>query len=325
LNSDHTEIGTRSIYSRLYAPLRVVLLAGILAYLAWQIYAGRTALWSLAPEWNVAELIASFLAAVLAYQCLLLAWLLMLGKAGYFNAAYTVEYVRIWWASYLYRYVPGKFMLLIERTRMGVAAGIPAEAGAAMTIIETVLAVVAGGLVSFLAMSFYADLDQRLLLFVVLLVGAAVLLLPTVIRWLCNFEFIRSRYPALNAVAFSSAELLLLSLPYLAHYLLIGLSFFLIARSVYPFTWLQRSGLIGVYALSHVIGLVTFIAPGGLGVREGALSVQLGRLLPAGIGEALAIGLRVWFTLIELLCYFVAVVMVPRMRSSGNAARPPSD
>jgi hypothetical protein len=208
---------------------------------------------------------------------------------------------------------------------MGVAAGIPAEAGAAMTIIETVLAVVAGGLVSFLAMSFYADLDQRLLLFVVLLVGAAVLLLPTVIRWLCNFEFIRSRYPALNAVAFSSAELLLLSLPYLAHYLLIGLSFFLIARSVYPFTWLQLSGLIGVYALSHVIGLVTFIAPGGLGVREGALSVQLGRLLPAGIGEALAIGLRVWFTLIELLCYFVAVVMVPRMRSSGNAARPPSD
>jgi len=81
-----------------------------------------------------------------------------------------------------------------------------------------------------------------------------------------------------------------------------------LSRNLELLTWATLPGLCGIYALSHVVGLIALFAPGGLGVREGALAVQLGRLLPSGIAEALAIGIRIWFTLIELLCYFVVLL-----------------
>ena len=76
--------------------------------------------------------------------------------------------------------------------------------------------------------------------------------------------------------------------------------------------WSVFPGLCGVYALSHVTGLVTLIAPGGLGVREGVLSVQLGRLIAPGLAEILAVGVRLWFTLIELICLGVVLAFCPR-------------
>ena len=105
-------------------------------------------------------------------------------------------------------------------------------------------------------------------------------------------------------------------LPFIAHYLLLGLSFFFIARGVGGFTLHDLPGLCGIYALSHVLSLVVLIAPAGLGVREGALAIQLNRVLPGGVAEALAIGIRVWFTAIELLCFFVVLLIAPRGRTA---------
>ena len=109
-----------------------------------------------------------------------------------------------------------------------------------------------------------------------------------------------------------------MSVPYVLHYLLLGLSLFLLTRSAGSLGWAAFPGLCGVYALSHVISLVALIAPGGLGVREGALAVQLGRELPAGFAEAVAIGSRVWFTLVELSCYFVVIVVTPKALANGD-------
>jgi len=61
------------------------------------------------------------------------------------------------------------------------------------------------------------------------------------------------------------------------------------------------------------------IAPGGLGVREGTLAVQLGLLVPPGVAEALAIGVRVWFTLIELICYVSVVWFCPTLPNISRA------
>ena len=65
-------------------------------------------------------------------------------------------------------------------------------------------------------------------------------------------------------------------------------------------------GICGVFALSHVAGIVVMFAPGGLGVREGALAVQLQKLVPGGVAGALAIGVRLWFTIAELACFCIA-------------------
>ncbi len=302
------------IFAQLYSVLRVVLLIGIFAYLAWQVYSGRAILSSLSFRWNGLELAAALAAAVLGYQCLPAAWLLMLSRAGHFRSRHAGRYLRVWWVSYFYRYVPGKLMLLVERTRMGTALGIPATAGAALTVIETLLAIIAGSLVSLLAVAFYAEFEGRTFTAILIVSAITLFLAPMIFRTLCNVAFIKNRYPALATVAFGSIETITFVVPYILHYLLMGFSFFLVARCVFPFEWGDLSGMIGIYALSHALSLIAFVAPAGLGVREGALAVQLARELPTGVAEATAIGVRIWFTLVELFCLAVVLGFCPRPR-----------
>ena len=288
-----------------------LVVSAIVAYLLLRIYAGREALLALGPNWNPTMLAASAITALLAYQALFVAWLMMLRRAGYFRREYVSRYARVWWVSYLYRYVPGKVLLVVERARLGAPLGIPPAAGAAMPVIETLLAVLAGCAVSLLAVAWYLPDPDRALLGIVGMALAIVVLLPIAYRFMSEREWVRNRYPELASIAFSSRDLLVLSIPFLVHYLVLGTAFYLFAATVYPLPLSDLPGICGIFALSHVLGLVALFAPGGLGVREGALAVQLDHMVPAGIADALALGARAWFMAIELVCYF-AVLAVSR-------------
>ena len=298
-------------WSRVYGVVRVVLVVAIVGYLCWQMYSGRSALTSLRPQWDTLSLGGAFLSAIVAYQCLFVGWVMLLRRTGHYSAGQAKNYLRIWWISYLYRYVPGKVLLAVERARMGSTVGIPAAAGAALTVVETLLAILAGGAVSLLAVTYYTEADTSVFIGAASFAIVAVFVFPAGFRVLCGLRFVRTRYPELASVALSSGDILVSVLPYILHYLLLGLSFFLLSRNLQLFSWETLPGLCGIYALSHVVSLIALFAPGGLGVREGALAVQLGRLLPTGIAEALAIGIRIWFTLIELLCYFFVLLISP--------------
>ncbi len=297
--------------SLIYGVVRLILLFAIVGYLGWQVYSGRTQLASLGPEWSVASLAGALLSAFIAYQCLFLGWVILLRRSGHYSAGQIGHYLSIWWVSYFYRYYPGKVLLVVERARMGTAVGIPPAAGAALTVVETLLAILAGSAVSLLAISYYTAADSQVLVGVGLLVVAVVLLFPAGFRFLLGLPFLRDKFPELESVAFRSRDILAAVVPYILFYLLSGLSLFLVSQSLNLFPLSALAGLCGIYALSHVVSLVAIVAPGGLGVREGALAVQLGRLLPHGIAEALAIGLRLWFTLVELICYFGVLVLFP--------------
>ena len=97
------------------------------------------------------------------------------------------------------------------------------------------------------------------------------------------------------------------------HFLFMGLSFFLCIRMLVAFSWWDLPGLCGVYALSHVVGLLALAVPAGLGIREGSLALQLGRALPTGVAAALALGARLWFTLSELIFLIAVLLLAPRL------------
>lgn len=306
-------IVSRNFLASLYAVLRVVALPGILAYLAKQLFDGRSAFETMDADWHVAELSAAFILAILAYQLLFAAWIMMLRRTGFYRTGHLRVYARIWWLSYMYRYVPGKVLLITERARLGTVAGIPPAAGAAMPVLETLLAILAGCTVSLLATTFYTKGDRHLLLIILLLMACLVFVLPMALRWLTGRVAIRRRFPDLGAVSLGTQDILILVLPFLVHYLMLGASFFLLARNFYPMPWMALPGTCGVYALAHVLSLLVVIAPAGLGIREGALAVQLEQAIPPAIASALAIGVRVWFTVAELAC-LGAVLFICRRR-----------
>jgi uncharacterized membrane protein YbhN (UPF0104 family) len=57
----------------------------------------------------------------------------------------------------------------------------------------------------------------------------------------------------------------------------------------------------GAYALAWTVGFLVFIAPGGIGAREAALTIALSPMLPAGAPIVVAIVSRVVFTLVDLI------------------------
>ena len=313
----------QSTGSRIYGVVRLVLVTAIFAYLGWGIYEGRDALAILDPDWHAGWIAGAFIAAVAAYQSLVVAWILLLRRTGHYDRSELRSYFRIWWLSYLYRYVPGKLMLVIERARLGADVGIPAVVGGSFAVVEMLLAIVAGSTVALLSISYYASNESVVIVSLAIAAIAGILALPWGFRLLCSLPMIRHRFPELEQLSLSRRDLAVVTLPFIAHYLLLGASFFLIAMQVADLSVSILPGVIGIYALSHVLSLVAVFAPAGLGVREGALAVQLGRVMPTGLSEALAIGARVWFTIVEVICYVVIVLLVPAKRVVAGSPREP--
>jgi len=292
-----------------YAGLRGVLLVGIVAYLAWRIAAGWPAIRSVSVRWSAVELIGATVCAAAAFPCLIAGWLILLRRAGYYERRHLPAYVRIWWVSYVYRWVPGKVLLVVERARMGSAVGIPPAAGAALAVIETIIAILAAAWVSVLALLLHVERPGRIAWAVGVVSIVALLVLPAVYRAICRVPFVARRFPDLATVALGPRDVLIALPMYLLHYVFLGLALFFCARGVQELSWSQAAGVCGAFALSQAVGLVFVIAPAGLGVRESVLGLQLAAVMPAGVAEAVAIGARVWFTLVELASFGVVLLL----------------
>lgn len=92
-----------------------------------------------------------------------------------------------------------------------------------------------------------------------------------------------------------------------------GVSFWLFVRGVAGPGQGSFAVLLAAFAAAYVAGFLVLVAPGGLVVREGALTALLAALtpLPAAVAAAVAVGYRVCLTVSELLALGV-VFLLPR-------------
>ena len=296
-----------------YARARPAVLLGVVAYLAWRIASGWPAVRSASVQFNALELGLSLIAALAAFFSLFAGWLILLRRAGWYRSKHLGIYLRIWWVSYLCRYVPGKVMVLVERARMGQRIGIPATGGAALAVLETLLAIVAAGWVSLLAVFFHASGEAGAPWIAVALSLVVLVATPLALRRVSRMPAVERRFPGLASIDLHPLDVAAALPAFLLHFVFLGVSLFLCARCLHGFTLSELPGLCGVYAVSQVVGLSTMIAPAGLGVREGVLGFQLSRVLPGGLAEAVAIGARLWFTLIELVAFGAVLWLAPAL------------
>ena len=90
-------------------------------------------------------------------------------------------------------------------------------------------------------------------------------------------------------------------------WLVAGAGAWLLARAVTGLGVDALPLVIVAYALAYVAGMVAFIIPSGIGVREAVLTASLSRELPGGVALTWALLLRLWVTVIELV--FVGLVV----------------
>lgn len=85
-----------------------------------------------------------------------------------------------------------------------------------------------------------------------------------------------------------------------------GLAFYLFVRSLAPVAWTDAGILTACYAFAWIVGFLSFLTPGGLGIREGLL----GFLLPSymSVPQAMLVALlcRVWMLSAELILASIA-------------------
>ena len=80
-----------------------------------------------------------------------------------------------------------------------------------------------------------------------------------------------------------------------------GLAFFLFVKSLASVQWKDAGVLSACYAFAWIVGFLSFLTPGGLGVREGLLGLLLANYMPTSQATLIALLCRVWMLSAEIV------------------------
>lgn len=80
-----------------------------------------------------------------------------------------------------------------------------------------------------------------------------------------------------------------------------GVSLFLLIRSAFTLSWDMLPAVIGIGSGAWAVGFLVFFMPSGAGAKEVSLIYMLGLLIPRSLAGAIAVALRVFYVIWEVL------------------------
>jgi len=220
--------------------------------------------------------------------------------------------------SNLGRYIPGKIWQVFGMLYLARKEGVPGEQAAASFVIVQLFTIPSSLLVYVLA----AQIEPVLLTdqFAVMgkgsayLIGAlslaacgALVFSPQPILRLANF-FLKKlgRNPA--NFALDKRVALQIFVGYFCGWILFGLAYWLMLRSILGENSPSVIASIGLYNVAYQIGYLALFAPGGLGPREWIMGELLKPLI-GPIGPAVAVLARFWSVLVDSLAAAIALII----------------
>jgi len=237
--------------SSTYAAARIPITASILLYISYRIARDWEATRDVLEfRWDPIAILLATTSGLGAYTLLVIAWMVLLNHNMHFDRRYLPYYFRIWFVAYIYRYVPGKIMVIAERARMGTRIGIPAVRGSAIAFMETVYVLSAAVYCSLLVMPMF--FDKGVLVWAAsagfVLMGS--FLSSFLLRYSARVPYLKERLEDLSTLRLTHKAVLAVVLLYVLFWVLLGCSFFFFARMFYPFALSE---------LPYLFGLFTFV------------------------------------------------------------------
>jgi uncharacterized membrane protein YbhN (UPF0104 family) len=287
----------------------------------------RASAQALHPSW-VGLALAS-VCVLIGYAILIASWRLLL--AAWRSPLRLTDAARIWFVSSLGKYVPGKLWSIGAMAILAKEAGASPVAATGSAIIMQLVNLAAG-----FAVISLAGAGELLAAYPLLRVGAWVTLAATIIglaygpallAWAVRIASRLVRRPTPELPELTRRDLLIVFGANVAAWIAYGIGFGIFWNAL-----LGRGGgvtlsALAVYTSSYLIGFLALVVPGGLGVREAALTGLLLSLHLATPGDAalLAAASRIWLTLLEVL---PGLALLPgtslRRRSTFSAPDGPS-
>ena len=268
--------------------------------------------WSFRPWW-----LAAAVAVGVANLFLMgLVWAGLFRRTG--GTARTGEAVRVWVVTNFGRYIPGKVWQLGGLAAYMKGRGDSGAAALVSAVAFQIISLVTGGAIAVatIGVRWVAGggswLPALTVLGLILFAG----LHPGVIRWIAGRLGHWLGETDLN-VDLGARDIARATIGMLVAWLAYGVGLLLLLRGV-GVAWevMQIPALTGIFAASYVIGYLVLVAPGGLVVREGAMTALLVELggLALGVAGAVAIMARVWMVVTELVA-LALVLAWPRSRN----------
>ena len=272
--------------------LRMVISAAIIMlsflFLGYRLYRNWELLTSYSWEIHFVPLILSFVMYTLELGLATLAWNSITGRLAGLSGLR--KNLKIFWSANLCGFLPGTVWYIAGRAYLYEREGVAKAVTAMNSVLELVLLVLAGAVVSLSFLPFLSTpqwLKKPLVLVAMVPLGL-LLIHPRTIRGL---------WRRVGRTEMSEPLRWRDTLTWLAIYAGVwmggGLVLYLAINAFYdlPLTYLPQ--VIGVWALSELTSYLSLVSPSGLGIREVALSVLLSYYVPVPIAVVVALAVRI--------------------------------
>ncbi len=287
--------------------LRVVLALVALGFLGYALARNwddtRAAVAQISP-WAV---LGAFVAVLLGQFCMLLAWRAVLAGLG---SPLPVRVAgRIMFVGQLGKYIPGAVWAYAAMMDLGRDHGSPPRRTFACISLALVINLGVG--IALAAATLATQEVVRRAWYLLLLVPViAVCLHPRVLTWGLNLALRLARRPTLDSVLPGRTVLVAVA------WTTLGWLGYGLHTTMLMGRWDLYVIATGAYAFAWATGLLTFVVPAGVGVREGALVLVLAPIITTGPAFAVAVLSRLAFTLADAAAAGLAILLGRQTSSS---------
>jgi len=285
---------------RLRKVLQYLALAVIAFFLGWALYGNweevRTYQWSFDYP-----LLALSLGVMLASLSLYAwQWKFSLQRLG--ATVGFIKVLRIYFTGNLGRYIPGKVWQFVGWFYLFEQEGVSPVQTLTSIAVNQVIQNMTGLALAFVVLAGFRStgLSRRLLPFLVLIPLGLIVVQPPILEKLLNGALRLFKRESVT-IELSPWDLACFTAVHFLIWLCYGLAFYLFIRALYPVPLEWMPALAGIFAGAWVLGFLSFLAPGGLGVREGILVYLLGFYLPSHVAIVVTLLSRLWVTAAELM------------------------
>lgn len=280
--------------------LRIVLALVALGFLGYGLaanWADTTAAVAEIPLWAVA---GAFAAVLLGQFCMLLAWRQVLAGLGSPLPVRTAG--RIMFVGQMGKYIPGAIWAYAAMMDLGRDHGSPPRRTFACISLALVINLGVGIAIAAATLASQEVVRQAWYLLLLLPV-IAVCMHPKILTWGLNLALRLARRDTLDSVLPGRTVLVAVAWTVLG-WLVYGLHTWMLAGR-----WDLYVIATGAYAFAWSTGLLAFLVPAGVGVREGALVLVLHPILGTGPALAVAVVSRLVFTLADVTAAGLAFLL----------------
>ena len=303
--------------------VKIIILAGIVFYLSrslftnWERIAGYA--WDIRPL----PLALSFIFLILFYLGSFFLWENLCNGMGVKIPPFTN--MAIWFYSQAGKYLPGKIWGPMGRIYLIERHGIRRIDTGICLAYEAAYTTLGGGIIALITIPFWTKTaDSYSFNWLLLGIPAAIAgMHPKVMEWCINRAL---KIFKINSVSITFSVFFLLRLLFvsLLLWLLGGIGFYYLVASIVPTDGTMIITYVGIFTASCMLGILAFIAPSGLGVREGAFVLLLQPFMPSEVAVMVAFGARFWMICVEVIGIGIGGAMVSlygkRLRGSGRVS-----